>query len=476
MDQENEGGLESFLKWATQLGISDSTSPQNPNTPLSCLGQCLCVSSFPHAGGRGLAALRDIKKGELILSVPKSALITSETLLMKDCKLSLAVSTHSSLSSTQILTVCLLYEMGKGKSSQWHPYFLQLPRSYDTLATFGQFEMQALQVDDAIWAAEKARFKAETDWKEAATLMEEVEVKPKLLTFRAWLWASATISSRTMHVPWDDAGCLCPVGDFFNYAAPEEELLGSDDLTAQLQRLTDGGYEDDVAAYCFYAKKNYNIGEQVLLSYGTYTNVELLEHYGFLLNENQNDKVFISLENDIYSSSSWPKDSLYIHQNGKPSFALLSALRIWATPPNQRRSVGHTAYSGSQLSAENEVIVMEWIAKKCHGILKSLPTSIKEDSLLLLTIDKMHDYYSSGKPQYVLSASCPEVCAFLEANDLHNGECGAELFKKTKRAMDKWNLAIQWRRGYKRTLVDCISYCSDIINSFPSQKLNYHEN
>ena len=49
-------------------------------------------------------------------------------------------------SFVQILTICLLAEMSKGKSSWWHPYLMQLPRSYDTLANFSQFEKQALQV------------------------------------------------------------------------------------------------------------------------------------------------------------------------------------------------------------------------------------------------------------------------------------------------------------------------------------------
>lgn len=47
---------------------------------------------------------------------------------------------------------------------------------------------------DAIWAAEKATLKAEDDWKEANALMEQLKLKPQLQTFRAWLWASATVS------------------------------------------------------------------------------------------------------------------------------------------------------------------------------------------------------------------------------------------------------------------------------------------
>ena len=39
-------------------------------------------------------------------------------------------------------------------------------------------------------------------------------------TIRAWRWAHCAVSSRTVHVPFDAAGALCPVGDMFNYAPP----------------------------------------------------------------------------------------------------------------------------------------------------------------------------------------------------------------------------------------------------------------
>ena len=129
-----------------------------------------------------------------------------------------------------------------------------------------------------------------------------------------------------MHIPWDEAGCLCPVGDLFNYAAPGEESndlenvvhltnassledtslsnretaddftedqpgIGlerwtltnassledtslsngetTDDSTGDQpdigsERLTDGGFDENMAAYCFYARKNYKKGNQVL--------------------------------------------------------------------------------------------------------------------------------------------------------------------------------------------------------------------
>lgn len=96
-----------------------------------------------------------------------------------------------------------------------------------------------------------------------------------------------------MHISWDTAGCLCPVGDFFNYAPPEEDChqsreseaadidsflhinslnegekadMATEELVdAKTDRLTDAGYDEDLASYCFYAKRNYERGEQVLI-------------------------------------------------------------------------------------------------------------------------------------------------------------------------------------------------------------------
>ncbi|XLR30356.1 hypothetical protein S83_058256 [Arachis hypogaea] len=65
---------------------------------------------------------------------------------MQHTNLSQALNSHPSLSSTQILNVCLLYEVGKGKASRWYPYLMHLPKSYDILAMFGEFEKTALQV------------------------------------------------------------------------------------------------------------------------------------------------------------------------------------------------------------------------------------------------------------------------------------------------------------------------------------------
>ncbi|KAL1195446.1 Protein SET DOMAIN GROUP 40 [Cardamine amara subsp. amara] len=490
MDLEHQT-METFLRWAAEIGISDSIDSSRFRD--SCLGHSLSVSDFPLAGGRGLGAVRELKKGELVLKVPRNALLTTDSMVAKDQKLSDAVNLHGSLSSTQILSVCLLYEMSKGKKSFWYPYLVHIPRDYDLLATFGEFEKQALQVEDAVWVTEKAISKSQSEWKEAGMLMKELEMKPKLQSFQAWLWASATISSRTLHIPWDSAGCLCPVGDLFNYDAPGDDSSNSDGpesamLTAspqatsttnqecrnngeeagrvaetQSERLTDGGFEEDSNSYCLYARRKYQLREQVLLCYGTYTNLELLEHYGFMLEENSNDKVFIPLETSLYSlASSWPKDSLYIHQDGKLSFALVSTLRLWLIPQSQRdKSVMRLVYAGSQISVKNEILVMNWMSKKCGSVLRDLPTSVSEDTVILHNIDKLQDPELCLE-QKEIEAFGSEVRSFLDANGF-SGKT-VDFSRKTNRMISKWRLSVQWRLRYKRTLADCISYCNEKRN------------
>lgn len=190
------------------------------------------------------------------------------------------------------------------------------------------------------------------------------------------------------------------------------------------------------------------------------------------MDENPNEKVFIPLEPEIYSSNSWPKESMYIHQSGKPSFALLSALRLWATQPYKRRSLAHLAYSGWQLSAENEIFVVRWISNSCNVLLKSLTTSFGEDCSLLNAIGKMQGLHNPLELRTYMAFSTGEIQAFLEVNDLQNKEGGAELPspRKIKRSIERWKLAVQWRLSYKKVLVNCISYCAETIDLLTCQK------
>ncbi|KAF6985379.1 unnamed protein product [Triticum aestivum] len=483
--------MEALLRWAAELGVSDSPSAPAPSTTSSssCLGRSLVVADFPDAGGRGFAAARDLRRGELVLRVPRAALLTSDRVMADDPRIASCVDAHRPrLSSIQRLIVCLLAEVGKGKSSGWYLYLSQLPTYYTILATFNDFEIEALQVDDAIWVAQKAVSAIRSEWEEATPLMRELDFKPKLLMFKTWLWAFATVSSRTLHVAWDDAGCLCPIGDLFNYAAPDDDtsseeqdteeamkcqernvnvMLEEIKLDSPSERLTDGGYEDS-KAYCLYARKRYRKGEQVLLGYGTYTNLELLEHYGFLLDENPNEKTYIQLDSELCTMGTWPKDSLYIHPNGHPSFALLCSLRLWATPTNRRKSFSHQIYSGSMLSVENELEVLKRLGSKCVETLQQLPTTAELDGRLIHFLRNLQNS-TSWRVDVEQSSFGQEFALFLRFHSVDVDCTQDQLPVRLLRSLERWELAVRWRCSYKIALTKCVLYCKRLINELSLQ-------
>ncbi|KAL5197144.1 hypothetical protein ABZP36_000656 [Zizania latifolia] len=477
--------MEALLRWAAELGVCDS--PLGTSTS-SCLGRSLVIADFSDAGGRGLAAARDLRRGELVLRVPRAALFTSDRVMADDPQVASCVVSHlPRLSSVQTLIICLLTEVGRGRNSNWYLYLSQLPTYYTILATFNDFETEALQVDDAIWVAQKALRGIRSDWEEATPLMKRLGLKPKLLMFKSWLWAFATVSSRTLHIAWDGAGCLCPIGDLFNYAAPDDDNSLADEDTGDMmhqktnkmldettfdhssERLTDGGYED-VNGYCLYARKSYRKGEQVLLAYGTYTNLELLEHYGFLLGENPNEKIYIPLDLDLCTIGTWPRDSLYILPNGHPSFALLCALRLWTTPTNHRKTFGHQIYSGSLLSIENELEIMKWLVKKCEETLQQLPTTIEFDEKLLIFLCKLRNS-TSCRIDVDQSIFQQEFAVFLR---FHGFKLDCSIHSKLPvrllRSLERWELAVQWRCIYKRTLTKCTAYCKSLVRELSLQQ------
>ncbi|KAI5069570.1 hypothetical protein GOP47_0015871, partial [Adiantum capillus-veneris] len=408
-----------LLTWALSNGITDTPSATTPY-----IGHSLTIATFPQAGGRGLAATRDLKEGELILMVPQIALLNVDS-FNEDTHLKTALQLLPHLSSFQILVALLLREVGKGPLSRWFVYLKTLPRSYHTFAQFSKFQIQALQAEDAVWTAEHAVSTAHNEWMETKPFLENLGLKGRFVTFKAWQWACSTVSSRTLHVSWSSAGTLCPVGDLFNYAPPgdidvegikatsycnlsdthvenlslveERGMVEGSELDLYeaggdlhfTDRLTDGGYDMNSCSYCFYAREDYKKGDQVLLCYGLYTNLELLEHYGFILPCNPNDKVFVRLENFSGFTSTLLSEqlagsikhgSMHIEVDGRPSFQLLALLRLYFAPGDVRHHKGHLALSGQQLSIENDLIVYQQLKETCSTLLKRFPSTMLMDS------------------------------------------------------------------------------------------------
>ena len=95
-----------------------------------------------------------------------------------------------------------------------------------------------------------------------------------------------------------------------------KEVSNSSGCNGLNKRLIDGGFEVEIGVYCLYARELYMQRERVLLCYGQYTNLELREHYVFILGDNPNDKIYIYLDHDMLTAKQW--ESLYFQWDSKP--------------------------------------------------------------------------------------------------------------------------------------------------------------
>ncbi|KAK9908367.1 hypothetical protein WJX75_006775 [Coccomyxa subellipsoidea] len=382
-------------------------------------------------GFRGVIAKTDIDPGTLLVSVPERLLLSAHS-AKKDTAFAQALSATNkqSTNSSQVLAAHLLHEVCKGQDSYWKPYLATLPRQYTCLSYFCPEDIQELQVAYAMDIAHSVAEALKSDHTSVKPLLSALGLPAKFMTLGAWRWATATVASRTMYLPDDDAGALMPFGDLHNHrsppgVAPDLGILGEaqDPSDTQLDQGSSGSGQFDLKTrkYMLFAQTRYRAGEQVFLSYGAHTNLELLEHYGFVSEDNPYDTAqlpVIMLPEGLQGTV--PLTATYLQRNGMPSWELLRDLRIWAASQLGCRQCCYLATEGKPISGPSEAHAFKILKAICQTLLQQLPTTADEDAALL-------------QSQAVA------------------GEC--------KR------LAVAWRLSHKRILQNCIDVASQVIET-----------
>jgi histone-lysine N-methyltransferase SETD3 len=236
------------------------------------------VAADVGTGGRGVVAAQPLPPSHVVLEVPER-LLMSVASARRDQRLGPLVALNQ-LSSNQALAVHLLHEGSKNAASFWAVYIQHLPRSYATLVTFSEQEMDDLQLPEAREAASSAVAEARVDWQRARPALRALDLPAKWRTFPAWQWAAATISSRTMFVPFDPVGCLTPFGDLHNYEPPgppcTPDMLSDapgptgaaagaepDASVSPSSASGDGSYDEATRSYKIVTRRAYETGQQV---------------------------------------------------------------------------------------------------------------------------------------------------------------------------------------------------------------------
>jgi len=297
----------------------------------------------------------------VFLSVPASLLLTETQLV---------ASESPQLRPEARLALRLLIEASLGDDSRWAPYLRSLPQRFGDAGGWSEADCEALQEPHAVAAAQALAGARRDDWRAAAEARERL-LPPRLRGWAAWCWAASCVATRTVYAGAESgtAGALCPVGDLVNHSCVGEEgEAGSGELAGD--------------AYCFRTRRPLRAGEQALVSYGSYTSLELLLLYGFVPESSPTgDTARLPRLPHLRSGlEEVPDEELFVAvPGGAPGYALLAALRRAHAPHALRRARGHAAAAGQPLDGVSEEAAWGRIAAAARDALRALP-SAEEDA------------------------------------------------------------------------------------------------
>ena len=201
---------------------------------------------------------------------------------------------------TLILTLFLLHERSKGSQSHWYPYIQLLPQTYTT----------PLFHPDNYVENTSVFYLTQTMHHSMSEVCDLVSLKTS--TLEDFLWAYTTISSRAFKIP-ELGTTLIPLADLANHVSFAQEAnvytVGVDKETDRfILKTTD---------------KKISKGDELCLKYNSdLANWQLLLYYGFAIENNPCDSIFLELKID-------PEDS-YEMEMKKMLLLNLSTLKLFS--------------------------------------------------------------------------------------------------------------------------------------------------
>jgi len=243
--------------------------------------QRLRLAHFPGVG-RGLQATEDIGAGDVLVSIPLPALVTRASLLQTQ-----PYSLGSNLSTQALFSLWLLL-------SPPGPYLASLPTSY-TCLYFASPTHQALLPTHLRECLHKQIALVDKDFKEVS------EVYPGLDRSR-FDWAWFTVNTRAVFLDKDPRFTLPP-------SSPEDSLALApylDLLNHHPDAVVEAGVNLDPAAppgFQIVTRKAIKKGDQVFIHYGAHSNISLLVEYGFIIPDNPDDGICLTLEQLLSAAS-----------------------------------------------------------------------------------------------------------------------------------------------------------------------------
>ncbi|CAB4401308.1 unnamed protein product [Rhizophagus irregularis] len=311
--------------------------------------------------GRGMMATRDIKAGEVIISVPKKFLITYRSLtnLLKG-QLS---RSPVKLSAHQFISLYLILEYKKGSQSSIYPYINMLPKDFDNMPLNYNKELFNLlphnvKVDLSTISLKvkvfTQRLHVKIIYGDGFVQKYQIDILYNLVNYQCFI----VVNTRCIYLETKNSDdvkdriAIAPLLDFLNHTY-EAKIKGEFNYMTQCYEIT--------------TFVPYKRGDQVFINYGPHDNFFILMEYGFVIPNNPYN--YVSLDKE-YLEISLPGETELARQEkldlllrhgfygdyslriSEISFRLLTALRLRVI---QQFDVSTTGTQGIILKWKNTI-------------------------------------------------------------------------------------------------------------------------
>ncbi|KAJ4948796.1 hypothetical protein JOQ06_020319 [Pogonophryne albipinna] len=291
--------------------------------------------------GRGLQALKTIKSGELIISLPESCLLTTSTVLNSYLGPYIK-SWRPRISPLLALCVFLVCERHRGEASDWFPYIDVLPKTYTCPAYFSDDVMAVLPTSvqrKALDQREEVRG-IHSSHLSLFRSLQPILSQPveEVLTYEALRWAWCSVNTRSVfmsHPSSDflfgrDVYALAPFLDLLNHR-PDVQVKASFNEVSRCYEIR------SVSGTLRY--------EQAFINYDSHDSQRLMMEYGFVASCNPNSVVYVDTDllcDVLKADRGLDQKMKFLRENNfinnltvsseGPSWRLLTALRLMALP------------------------------------------------------------------------------------------------------------------------------------------------
>ncbi|CAI2185996.1 2001_t:CDS:2 [Funneliformis geosporum] len=340
----------------------------------------LQLEDFPDTG-RGVKTLRPLKLNDVVLTIPGSYLWTVDA-AFDDPLLGPAIrSIKQPLSVEDTLAVFLLFVKSREEDYEGRRAHVNLlPSSYTTSVFFNDSELEACSGSSLYQLTKQLKQQMKEDYLQLVNdlFSKHPDLFPlEKFTLDEYMWAINTIWSRGMdfQLPGKQFRCIAPFADMLNHS-PEVQLCHIYD--PQLNNLQ------------IFAGKDYAIGEQVFINYGSVPNNRLLRLYGFIFPNNPYDSYDLVLTTHplapLYSqkvalleSAGLKVDETFSLKLSDPlPLDVLRYLRIQRLSSSEISTAEVKRGASNIISARNEAEILNALIEACEGLLAGFGTPLEE--------------------------------------------------------------------------------------------------